>query len=149
VGLNQERVLTESKPICSLSSPNAWTIECSGLTPVGRSLRVYTPASPTPRLRLGPKSNERWIIAQRPFAGIQAPPDADLVYAFCPKLGRAVSRPCISVKTCRQIATPVTACSFPPPNFSFTGSYPSALPRRHVPLLFKGSLGSAQNRPTA
>jgi hypothetical protein len=51
----------------------------------------------------GPESDERWNIAQRPLKGIQAPPDADLVYAFCPKLVRAMSRPCI-------IARPVGSC---------------------------------------
>jgi hypothetical protein len=62
---------------------------------------------PAPPLMLdcawGPESNERWNIALRPFCSNPAPPDADLVFAFCPKIVRAMSRPCIT-------ARPVGSC---------------------------------------
>ena len=49
------------------------------------------------------KATNAGILHSAPFAGIQAPPDADLVFAFCPKLVCAMSRPCIT-------ARPVGSC---------------------------------------
>ena len=86
------------------------------------------------------KTTNAGLLHSALFKGIQAPPDADLVFAFCPKLDAAPCPVRVLPQDLSAVATPVTACSFLLSNFSLTGSYPNALPRRHSPLLFKGSL---------
>ena len=62
------------------------------------------------------EGNERWILNSAPFAGIRT--------ARCGSRVRLLPKACPRYvptvyyrKTCRQIATPATACSFPLPEF--------------------------------
>jgi len=108
--------------------------------PYGRALSKL-PAPARSSIALGDqKATNAGLLTQRPFAGIQAPPDADLVFAFCPKLDAAPCPVRVLPQDLSPVATPVTACISLLSNISLTGSYPNALPRRHAPLLFKGSL---------
>ena len=61
----------------------------------------------------------------------------------CKPSAQSVSAPCpvrVLPQDLSPVATPVTARISLLSNISLTGSYPNALPRRHAPLLFKGSL---------
>ena len=83
----------------------------------------------------GQKAIERWNITQRPFDRNPGITRCGSRFAFCLlALCHALPRLCISVKPVGRLLRKLRRATFSLPNFSFTGSWPNALPRRHAPL---------------
>jgi hypothetical protein len=89
----------------------------------------------------GPEINERWNIAQRPFDRNPGTARCGSRVRLLPKAWcHAMSRPCITARPVGRLLRPLQRAPFLYRIFGHSGSHPNALPRRHAPLQFKGTL---------